>query len=50
MNIETERLEIEKLAHLINQVGVWLYAPPIREAQRRAALLRKLIDDNPERV
>jgi hypothetical protein len=43
-----EKREIDKLEHLLRQTSIWLHAPPLPEAQRRAALLKKLIDKNPE--
>jgi hypothetical protein len=39
---------LDKLNRLALDARIWLFAPPLHEAQRRAKLLRELIEDNPE--
>ena len=46
--IKKERAAIKELDSIVQTVRVWIFAPPLGEAQRRAELLRRLIGENPE--
>ena len=45
---QSEVEEVEKLQAILRQTDAWIHAPPLPEAKRRAELLRRLIDENPE--
>ena len=48
LSIEETNEQAKKLEALIHEVSVFLHAPPIFEAIRRAGLIRRVLAENPE--